>query len=246
MPHLSHHAWHTQDRKKVTARNYISRQNTIVHNGFLGPGRLRGAGRGRGVSEGGRPPVGGRFRQPARAPSTGSVNRLEDSGSESPADRPAAAGSRPGAVTVLAATEPGRTDSTVPSTGSRTQAPSRRRTVPQQLARGRVPSLYWPQQSLAALTVTPAVWVSGPGGNEPPSLSGWVWLAGLGESNFAIEAQADCRVAAETSIMIIRTDRVCKLSPTLGCTDHWRCQVTDSLSGAAGEPGSLRLAAVTV
>ena len=110
MPHLSHHAWHTQDRKKVTARNYISRQNTIVHNGFLGPGRLRGAGRGRGVSEGGRPPVGGRFRQPARAPSTGSVNRLEDSGSESPADRTAAAGSRPGAVTVLAAAEPGRTD----------------------------------------------------------------------------------------------------------------------------------------
>ena len=56
-------------KEKVTARNYISRQNTIVQESvqwvpWPGPARRRG----RGVSDGGRPPVGGRFRQPDRTP----------------------------------------------------------------------------------------------------------------------------------------------------------------------------------
>ena len=58
-------------KKKVTARNYISRQNTIVQESvqwvpWPGPARKRG----RGVSDGGRPPVGDRFRvrQPDRTP----------------------------------------------------------------------------------------------------------------------------------------------------------------------------------
>ena len=56
-------------KEKVTARNYISRQNTSVQESvqrvpWPGPARSRG----RGVSDGGRPPVGGRFRQPDRTP----------------------------------------------------------------------------------------------------------------------------------------------------------------------------------
>ena len=55
----------------MTARNYFSRQNTIVQESvqwvpWPGPARKRG----RGVSDGGRPPVGDRFRvrQPDRTP----------------------------------------------------------------------------------------------------------------------------------------------------------------------------------
>ena len=53
-------------KEKVPARNYISRQNTIVHLGPPGQGvhSRPGAGLEAGVSDGGRPPVGGRFRQP--------------------------------------------------------------------------------------------------------------------------------------------------------------------------------------
>ena len=57
-------------KEKVPARNYISRQNTIVHLGPPGQGvhSRPGAGLEAGVSDGGRPPVGGRFRQPDRTP----------------------------------------------------------------------------------------------------------------------------------------------------------------------------------